>query len=193
MSARHTRGTGRFHTRTTGGNRQAGFALISGLLLLLVVTIMAVSLFRSYGIQQKISGSVREKNRALSAAVSAQQYAEWWLSSQTPPVAGGCTGFVNSLVGQICSTPLNDFTAVPWSSGVTFTPFNASITVTTTSPVQGSYYATPVFYITDLGPNPGAAGEIYQVDAAGWGGTSNTVSVVESTYLLSPAAWSADK
>ena len=55
--------------------------LISSLLLLLVVTILAVAIFRSYGVEEKIAGNQREKQRALHAAESAQQYAEWWLSS----------------------------------------------------------------------------------------------------------------
>jgi hypothetical protein len=42
-----------------------------------------------------------------------------------------------------------------------------------------------VFYITDLGPNAGVpAGEVYQVDALGFGGQSNTVAVVESTFVI---------
>jgi Tfp pilus assembly protein PilX len=50
-----------------------------------------------------------------------------------------------------------------------------------------SYYDVPYFYITDLGPNkdPSAPGEVYQIDALGYGGTANTVAVVESTYLIS--------
>ena len=55
--------------------------LISSLLLLIVVTIIALSMFRSFGIQEKIAGNTREKQRALPAAVSAQQFAEWWLSN----------------------------------------------------------------------------------------------------------------
>ncbi|MGB6309570.1 MAG: PilX N-terminal domain-containing pilus assembly protein, partial [Steroidobacteraceae bacterium] len=52
---------------------------MSSLLLLLVVTIIALSMFRSFGIQEKIAGNMREKQRALQAATSAQQYAETWL------------------------------------------------------------------------------------------------------------------
>jgi type IV pilus assembly protein PilX len=60
---------------------ERGMVLISSLLLLLVVTILAVAIFRNYGMEEKIAGNTREKQRALHAAESAQQYAEWWLSS----------------------------------------------------------------------------------------------------------------
>ena len=40
---------------------------------------MALSMFRSFGIQEKIAGNMREKQRAVAAAVSAEVYAENWL------------------------------------------------------------------------------------------------------------------
>ncbi len=59
---------------------QTGIVLVSSLLLLLVVTIMALSIFRSFGIQEKIAGNTREKQRALQGAISAQQFAESWIA-----------------------------------------------------------------------------------------------------------------
>lgn len=183
---------------------QQGMALISAMLLLLVVTIMAISMFRSYGMQEKIAGNVREKQRAFSAAVSAQQYAEWYLLYGNPPSPGQCTGSVLASPGQICTNQLNtagpngtgDYTILPWNNGVRLTPFTAgngngvtntvsNLPTTTGSGVlkQDSYYKTPSFYITDLGAAAGG-GELYQIDAVGYGGTPNAVAVVESTYLI---------
>lgn len=183
----------RFRLRST----QHGMALITGMLLLIVLTILAMSMFRGYGTQQKIAGNVREKNRAVSAAVSAQQFAEYWLSSKTPPAAVDCTGMNVSPVAQVCNNS-PDFTVVPWilgtnSVGVTFTDFNKNATVNATAPTQGTYFATPMFYITDLGQSAAGPGEVYQIDATGWGGTADTVAVVESTFLLSPSGRSYDK
>jgi type IV pilus assembly protein PilX len=165
-----------------GGQR--GMALITSLLLLIVVTIMGVSMFRSYGIQERIAGNTRDKQRAINAAVSAQQYAETWLSTTAAPVAAVCTGPVSSAVGQICSNALpNPLPAsLPWASYVTYAPFTGSIDATHASP--DTYYRTPEYYITDLGANAGSPGEVYQIDAIGYGGTANTVAVVESTYLI---------
>jgi type IV pilus assembly protein PilX len=58
---------------------QRGMVLISSLLLLIVVTIIALSMFRSFGMQEKIAGNMREKQRAFQGAVSAQEFAENWL------------------------------------------------------------------------------------------------------------------
>jgi type IV pilus assembly protein PilX len=171
-------------------NLQAGMALITGLLLLVVVTILALSMFRSYGTQQKIAGNTREKQRALSAAISAQQYAEYWLSSNSPPSPGGCGGMGVSSIPAVCSDS-PDFSTVPWNLagslvGTTFNNFNATAKVSST-PTQGTYSATPMFYVTDLGQAAASHGEIYQIDATGWGGTTDTVAVVESTYSITPS------
>lgn len=173
-------------------------ALVTALLLLLVVTMMGVSMFRSFGIQEKIAGNVREKQRALAAAESAQQFAEWWLSSNPPPTAKICNSVVSSAIGQVC-TPASapaDFTTVPWvvggnPVGVTYTQFlsntiNGIQNTVNAAGAKSAYYAPPVFYITDLGlagPVLGS-GELYQIDAVGYGGTATAVAVVESTYIV---------
>jgi type IV pilus assembly protein PilX len=176
-------------------------ALIASLLLLLVVTIMAVSMFRSFGMQEKISGNLREKQRALNAAVSAQQYAEWYLSSGTAPPTAACGApLLPAANAQVCNNAINaagDYTIVPWTIGATFTPFTANLingaaNVVSTLPTftgtginkADSYYQTPTFYITDMGALAAGGGEVYQIDALGYGGTPSAVAVVESTFLL---------
>src|SRR5258708_9288372 len=112
---------------------QDGMALVSGMLLLVVLTILALSMFRSFGTQQKISSNVREKQRATSAAISAQQFAEYWLGNNTPPPAGDCSGIALSSVAVVCAhSP--DFSNVPWKLGTTqargtFSKFNAPANV----------------------------------------------------------------
>jgi type IV pilus assembly protein PilX len=178
---------------------QKGMALITGMLLLVVLTVLAMSMFRGYGTQQKIAGNVREKNRAVSAAVSAQQFAEHWLNTATTlPVGGDCSGINVSPIAQVCSNS-PDFTVTPWTLnaqavGVRFDNFNTMAKVDAANPVNGTYYSAALFYITDLGAAAaGAAGEVYQVDAIGWGGTADTVAVVESTFLLKPSGTTYDK
>jgi type IV pilus assembly protein PilX len=155
------------------------------------MTILAVSMFRSYGMQEKIAGNVREKQRALNAATSAQQYAEWMMTNTASlPTTGKCTAPV-SLAAQICDAPMADFAAAPWTSGVSFTQFtqdsgNGVKNVVNSNATHDTYVRAPVFYITDLGGAAGGSkGKVYQIDAIGYGGTDNTVAVVESTFLVS--------
>lgn len=171
---------------------QRGIALITGLLLLLVVTVIAVAMFHGFGTEEQIAGNTREKQRALSSAVSAEQYAEWWLINGSVPPTVSCNSLVTADEGQVCSNVLTNYATVPWTIsgaqvGVTYTPFAQTQTVTgpegsNGTPSQGSYYGYPVFYITDLGA--GSSGELYQIDAYAYGGNANTVAEVESTYLV---------
>lgn len=179
------------------GNRSAqrGIVLVTSLLLLLVVTIMALSMFRSFGIQEKISGNMREKQRALQAAVTAEQYAEYWLGNNvgtSAPVTCSSLLSANLNEGQICTNqlPRTTITNVPWNIGVTILPLNMQISGTTSVSLatlaNPTYFSTPIYYIADLGASidPNYPGEIYQVDAAGFGGGPTTAAVVESTYAV---------
>jgi type IV pilus assembly protein PilX len=176
-------------------------ALISSLLLLLIITILALSMFRSFGTQEKIAGNLREKERALHAAESAQQYGEWWLLQANNTASGGVTCpnaaplSANAGEGQICGTDgtmslenLFGFAGVtsplPWAiQYTTYLPPGMSVTAGTNG-ANGDppYAAVPGFYIADLGAAADGKGEAYQIDAYGFGGATATVAVVESTY-----------
>jgi type IV pilus assembly protein PilX len=194
-------------SRANAGRAQRGVALISAMLLLVIITILALSMFRAFPVQEKIAGNVREKERAFHAANSALQFAEWWLMAANN-IAGGnviCTGGLlnaNLNEGQICSNALYTIApqppgllgnmaglyTVPWAVGgnlvgVQFTPNgmnvagNAAVTAN-----DSTYVSAPVFYIADLGAAGDAQGEAYQIDAYAYGGSTNTVAVVESIY-----------
>ena len=193
----------RLGIRSLLGRRERGMALITSLLLLLIITILALSMFRGFGSQEKIAGNLREKARAVHAAESAQQYAEWWLT-QGSNAAGGtvsCTAPVlnaNLGQGQICNQTLPTAVGLtglqatvvnvplPWKIGVTYTPPNMNVTPPnaslTVNATNEPYYAAPGFYIAHLGNAADTAGEAYQIDAYGYGGASTTVAIVESTY-----------
>ena len=175
---------------------ERGIVLISSLLLLMVVTIIALSMFRSFGIQEKIAGNMREKQRALQAAVTAETYAENWLVStgysNSAPTTCNALLNANILEGQICSnalaTIIPDITVVPWAVGVSYTPPNMQVSGTTSmaNTANPTYYQAPAFYIADLGPSADASipGEVYLIDSSAYGGNSNTAAVVESTFVV---------
>ena len=184
-----------------------GMALVSSMLLLLIITILALSMFRSFGTLEKIAGNMREKDRALHAAVSVQQYAEWWLTQPAGSVAAsapvtcaaGAPLNANAGQGQICTnatsfqslgidpTQLDPTQPFPWPvSYVQYSPpgMGTPTQVGTNANVANdpAYAWTPGFYIVDLSVAADAAGEAYQVTAFSSGGTTGTVAVVESTY-----------
>ena len=180
--------------------RQRGMALISGLLLLLVITILGIGMFRTYGIQGRIAGNTREKQRALHASETAQEYAEWWVSqagggnATTGNVCAGVVTVSKPTDVQVCSHQLSTGSVVtgPWadtdgnSVGYSYSPPGMQ---SDTPSKAGTYYVqSPMFYIAYLNgsydKSSGTLTNNYRVDAAGYAGTSNTVAVVESTYQV---------
>lgn len=166
--------------------RQRGVALIVSMLLLLVITMLAVGMYRSVGGQEKMAGNVREKQRALHAALSAQKYAEWWLAmSPTISVGVSCTTVSSAL--RICANPLSNPGDVPWTSnnvavGTTYKPPGMVVPQAGGATDSNTYAQSPMLYIYYLGTPPGEEGAVYQIDAVGYGGSASSLAVVESTF-----------
>ena len=177
---------------------QRGMVLITTLLLLIVVTILAVGMFRSFGLDEKIAGNTREKQRALNAAETAEQYAEYWLANGSNNSTITCTGPATASttaanpIGQVCSntlpTVVPNVAQVPWQIG----GVNVAVSYIPAAPTAmniaingaGNYYYAPQYYISYLGISANGLQTYYQIDAVGWGGSPDTAAVVESTYVL---------
>jgi type IV pilus assembly protein PilX len=168
-------------------SRQGGMVLVTALLMLVVVTLLAVGMFRSFGLDEKIAGNVREKQRAVSAAETAEQYAEYWLASGNASTGIACAAGTFPTTPQICTlaTMLATPAALPWPIGVkyVYAPSAALTMNVQTTPVPGSYYYAPAYSIAYLGTT--STGTLYQIDAVGYGGSPDTAAVVEATYAIS--------
>lgn len=170
-----------------------GIVLISALLVLIVMSILAVSMFRNYGLQERIAGNMREKQRAFHAAQNALQFGEYWLSQGNGGAGAVCSGLVDANAApssiQICSNGLTpaQVQSVPWKDtssadiGMSYAP--PTLTVSTSGGTS-SYAITPRFYITPLGLDPSGLRELYSVAGMGYGGNSTAVSVVQSVYSI---------
>jgi type IV pilus assembly protein PilX len=184
-------------------SKQAGMALVTALLLLLVLTMLGVGMFRSFGLQEHIAGNTRERQRALHAASVAQSYAEWWLTANKGANAqqgGDCSGGVIQVTSttppSICTNALSNPTSIPWTNSASYTPPDKS-TGTLTQMSTGAanagnvdnYYYAPNFYIQWVSgfydKNSGAAVNNYLVDANGYAGTTTAAAVVESSFTVS--------
>jgi type IV pilus assembly protein PilX len=184
--------------------RERGMVLIISLLLLLVVTILALAMFRGVGLENRIAGNVMDKQRALQAAASSEDYAEQWLldnaTTLTATVCSSATFTATTTMPTVCSNQLATSTdaasplVVPWSMsgsavGFSYNPLTTGTTalfpVSTTGGTD-EYYQAPTIYVADLGTdatNPMARD--YQIDAWSYGGSTGTVAVVESVYQIS--------
>ncbi|HZT01596.1 MAG TPA: PilX N-terminal domain-containing pilus assembly protein [Steroidobacteraceae bacterium] len=181
---------------------QLGMVLITTMLLLVVVTLLALAMFRGVGLEQRIAGNTMEKQRALQASVSAQQYAEQWLvNNVTSTPAVDCSAQASSSTGapaictDILANSLDSGTVgnVPWvigggQVGYSYNPVNAtgsSYFPISTSGGLSTYYSAPVVYISQLGVDATLSNAVdYRIDAWSYAGARNTVAVVESTYQV---------
>lgn len=172
-----------------------GFALITALLVLVMLTLLALSMFHGFGLQQKIAGNTREKERALQGAESALQYGEWWLSQAK---------LLRDDLGVPCNAPIvinkpsdmrlcHDALATPgspstWTGASTYTPPNMKVAAGGGLVMDGNqqtdinYAKAPQVYVSYLGYNGTKTAVLYSVTATGYGGTPDTSAVVQSIY-----------
>jgi Tfp pilus assembly protein PilX len=89
------------------------------------------------------------------------------------------------LAQALWTPPLTYPATLPWTARVNYVyaPSTALTMNVQTSPVPGSYYAAPAFYVQYLGGT--STGSLYQIDAVGYGGSPDTAAVVEATYAIS--------
>jgi len=189
---------------------QRGFVLISSILLLIVMTLLALAMFHSFGIQELIAGNVREKQRALQSAESAEQYAELWLTAPGNILTNsvdcsnssvGLVAYNATAVPYICMKPVaaiddaGNASTVPWTVstvevGFSFYPGaigTNDMTVSATG-TSNSYYQVPRFYIGLVSYS--ATQALYRIDAWNYAATKTTPAVVESNYVVTCATCS---
>ena len=169
--------------------RQRGFVMIVGLLLLVVLTVLSISMFRSFGLQEKIAGNTLEKQRALQAAQSALQYGEAWLKQGGAGTGAACSAVTNANVlsqMQVCSSALANPATLPWAVRADYLP--PGMTVASGGGLSNSgdinYQAEPGLYISYMGLSPDGKALLYQVSAFGYGGSATSAAVVQSTYQV---------
>lgn len=185
--------------RTPRRATQRGFILVTGLLFLVVITLVAVAMFRGTGLMDRVSANARDKQRSFEAAQSALQYAEWWLGTTKPgTTSSACSTLASGDTVSnvhVCSNAIQtDFLSAAWTGGFTYTPPNLAslgggnvstggqVTSSTDSDVK--YYNLPGFYVTWLNFSSTKGGNVYQVTAYGYGGNTTTMTVLRSTYLV---------
>ena len=176
---------------------EQGFVLVTGLLFLVVVTLLGLALFRSSGLMERISANSRDKQRAFETAQAALQYGEWWLGTTTSTTKTVCQTTTGKTVATIhvCSEALSasrdTIAALAWQPSA-FTYTQPNVTTGTggglnTAGTDIKYQAPPGVYVEDLGLMADNKSELYQVTAYGYGGNADTSSVVRSTYKVTSA------
>lgn len=176
------------------GQQQQGFVLVVCMLVMLIMAMLALSMFRGMAVQEHVAGVVRDKQVSLSQAIAAEEFAEWWLVQQAgqpslqsstcfsgPPITIDVTNGGNARL-RVCDAPLANPTLVEGTSsswsGNTGTNLLSSSSLGTASNPPGVY----IYKIANSGSN--GTGYMYQILAYGYGGSAQTISVVQSLFVV---------
>ena len=177
---------------------QRGFVLITGLLFLVVVTLLGLALFRSSGLMERLSANSRDKQRAFESAQAALQYGEWYLGNGTANTKSACSTTTGKLITalHVCTEALS--TSRDTIAQMAWAPNGFAYTLPTMPVAAGgglnaagtdiNYQAPPGVYIEDLGLMPDGKSELYQLTAYGYGGNADTLSIVRSTYKVTSSS-----
>ncbi|MFZ6847446.1 pilus assembly PilX family protein [Undibacterium sp. RuRC25W] len=185
-------------------SRHKGIALVTALLILVVLTLIGLTMFRGFGLQQKIAGNTREKERAYQAAQNALEYGEWWLVNGTQgtsrPGSGTTCASAQSTAINAQSSMLVCSNALATPSDPTSWPAMLSYTPPPMIVSAGGGSTTDAFNNTDINYNQapgiyinfqnrvidsrGNTTNVYTVTAVGFGGSKNSTSVVQSVYSV---------
>ena len=183
-------------------HRQQGIVLATALIILMVMSVLAVSMMRNFGTLERIADNTRDKQRAFNAAENALQYGEWWLTQGNAGAGAPCTTTLTTTpaataTARVCSNGLQStapsnlnaqLNTVPWatSNGNQLgTVYSLPGMVTTSGADNSNFYAgTTRWYVTQLGLNPSKTLQLYQVSAMAYGGSPSSVAVVQSVFGL---------
>jgi type IV pilus assembly protein PilX len=172
--------------------RQRGYVIIVSMLIILMITVMSISMAKSFFLEEGMAGNVREKSRSFALAQAALHWAE------LQALQSGGSGVVTCATSGTLSLPSICNNAVTLVTGAGSVPLKAYTPLTATqiptailpatlvshTPAANTVYDYPGVYIQNMGATRGN-GFLYQVTAFGYGGTSTSISEVQSTFLAS--------
>lgn len=167
--------------------QQQGFALLVSMLVLLLLTIFVVNAVRNSMLQEKMSGSYMDRNRALQVAEQAMRQAESILAKN----AQACLDQYESFGCTVTGTLPNPTIAMATGNGATSLPATwtdtNAVSATLTS-AQSSAGQTAKFVVTWLAPGFVPADKstckAYSIMGRGTGIQSTTVVVLQSVAYV---------
>lgn len=166
-------------------SRQRGAALLVSLIMLLVMTVLAVTATRTTTLQERMAGNLRNKSLAFEAAETTLRVGEVWVEDQV----GGERPL--AIAPSSCGSPpcdvLTNGSLDPMASGT----WNPGTHVRTGPSIEGTAQ-DPQFFIEqqqavrdalNIGQAVDQSARLYyRVTARSVGGNTTAVSLLRSTY-----------
>lgn len=168
------------HMKTISRKRQTGIALITGLILMVVLTILALAAMRSTTLEERMSGNTRDRDMAFQAAEAALRVGEAELRGAVPPALVSGTARTPRIVsGSQTEYWINTHPWASQSQALNWTPAGTwgapSYVIELMSTISGTGGGG-----LGLGPIPDQG--MYRVTARGIGRNANTVVILQAIY-----------
>ena len=156
--------------------RQTGVALITGLIFMVVLTLIAMAAMRTTMLEERMSGNAQDRDSAFQAAEAALRAGEQVLTGATlPPFASGTAYTPKIAQGTLPSY----WVTHPWS------------TQSVAAWQPAGTFAAPRYVIEEVGTQAAGGGlgigavassGVYRITARGVGRSSNTIVILQSVY-----------
>ena len=138
---------------------QQGVVLVISLIMLVIVSMLAVSTIQTTTQEERMAGNARDRNRALQAAEAAVQYCLTQVNAGSLPVT--------ALAPVTSGTP-------QWEVATNWTDNTKSAAVTI--PTAAGLSANPRCLIETLGTDN------YRITGRAVGGSDTTIVMIQATY-----------
>lgn len=166
-------------------NRQRGMVLIISLIMVLLMSIVALSAIRGSGMQELMAGNMRDNNLAFQAAEAGLRDAEFLLDQgSVPAFDGSVVGFLPSNPNSIRAGFWHNY---DWSNSVTATHLGLEWLAH-----QPRYVIEEVRYVPTIGTSGGGIdfasslnaedAVIYRITSSGIGGSLDSRVILQTTY-----------
>jgi type IV pilus assembly protein PilX len=162
-----------------GKHNQRGAVLITGLIFMVVLTLIVVASMRTTILEEKMAGNVRDRDLAFQAAEAALRAAELELTGATPPTFSASGPYLSA-----ANRPDPFWFTYAWATGTNSVAYSPTPNGTATSP---RYVIEAMPAISGAGSGslklgPLVDSGIYKITSRGVGGNPNTVVMLQSTY-----------
>lgn len=174
---------------------QNGVALITGLIFLVVLTLISLAAIRSTSLEERMAGNARDQNIAFQAAEAGVRDAMKSLGTTIPNAAGFVVGCAGGLCENDPVTPI--WTTITanndWTSSKTLAYSGAALTIngSTSVAIQPRYIIELIVGSSipsgeSASEGAGSSGTLvssYRVTARGWGLTDKTQATLQTTFI----------
>jgi type IV pilus assembly protein PilX len=165
---------------TSRFDRQRGAALVVSLLLLLVATLIGVTAMQVTSLEERMAGNARDRNLAFQAAESALRAGEAFLLTQAGEFTCGTGRYRDG--DAVCGTPARDWSAFVCDAGNSIEYLNGTLSALAANP---RYFIDEINYVCEpSGSEIGSGSQkcYFRITACGFGATTNTLVILQSTY-----------